>query len=89
MGRSMMSTIEKSSSFLGLDRSVGVSVILDDQAQDEFYEPLKIFYKRESADTEEQPLPMPDPSNPDAHPIDLLVSEQIKDLLFKFLIHEE
>lgn len=32
---------------------------------------------------------MPDPSNPDAHPIDLLVSDQIRDLLFKFLIHEE
>lgn len=30
LGRSMMSSSEKSSSFLGLDRSIGVSVILDD-----------------------------------------------------------
>lgn len=48
MGRSqsMMTSLEKSSSFLGVDRNFGVSVIFDDTADDDFGDPLKIHYKR-------------------------------------------
>ena len=48
MGRSqsMMTSLEKSSSFLGVDRNFGVSVIFDDNMDDDFGDPLKIYYKR-------------------------------------------